>query len=136
MGGEMTKDVIKLLSEKFPAAFGCHERERRLLKIGIHLDILTALKGAVTPDELKHALHVYTANRLYRAQLQVGATRIDLAGKPAGVVTAKQAIKALVTAEQITSPPMGAPGPHRLSLTDLKAAALRRKQQQTESRKE
>jgi sRNA-binding protein len=137
----MTKDVIKLLSEKFPAAFSCDERERRPLKVGIHLDILTALKGAVTPSELKNALHIYTSNRFYRAQSQqVGTPRIDLAGNPAGVVTAKQvakdpayhALKAAVTAAQVTSPPMGAPpssppAPRRLSLADLRAAGARRK---------
>jgi ProP effector len=129
----MDQAVIKLLSEKFPAAFSCVDRERRPLKIGIHLDILAALGDAVTPDELRHALRIYTSNRFYRAQLQVGATRIDLAGAPTGMVTTKQvdpayyAIKATITAEQVTSPPMSAPASRRRSLADLKAAALRRK---------
>jgi ProP effector len=81
--------VTGLLSDKFPLAFNRYERKRLPLKIGIHLDILAAVEG-ISPAELKLALRVYTANRLYRAQLRAGAARIDLAGKAAGVVTARR----------------------------------------------
>jgi sRNA-binding protein len=85
----MRKDVIKLLSEKYPRTFSCVDRERKPLKIGIHLDILAALGEAITPDELKQALKVYTSNGHYKGQLILGATRYDLNGAPCGRVTAE-----------------------------------------------
>jgi|GraSoiStandDraft_47_1057283.scaffolds.fasta_scaffold248263_2 RNA chaperone ProQ/FINO-like protein len=133
----MSKDVIGLLANKFPAAFSCVDRERRPLKIGIHYDILAALGDAVTPDELKHALRVYTANSFYRAQLRPGVTRIDLAGKPAGVVAEQVKPKPPPPKPPPPKPPPPSPKPppqplaaRRMSLADLRAAARRRKQQQ------
>jgi sRNA-binding protein len=74
-----------------------------------------------------------------------GATRIDLAGNPAGNVTAKEAEAAKrrlakITTGTVASPPAGKeqiaarpdleaskPGPRRLGLSDLKKAAAARK---------
>jgi sRNA-binding protein len=128
---EVVNYIIGLLSEKFSHTFNLYERKRLPLKIGIHHDILAEVKG-ISPVELKLALGVYTANKFYRAQLRAGAPRIDLAGKPAGVV-----------AEQVKPPPPNTVATlkveiasaalppanlfaRRMSLADLKAAARAR----------
>ena len=124
--------TLELLAERFPACFSVYENRRRPLKIGIHLDILAALDGAVTPDELALALRCYVANRIYRSRLIAGAERIGLDGTPVGTVTPDQvppkverktqpAIK-----QKVQEPPKPAP-PKRLSFADLRAAAARRK---------
>ena len=113
------------------------EQRRRPLKIGIHRDVLAALE--VPEKDLARALRIYTANAIYRRRLHVGATRIDLNGSPAGVVTpdqvahlakpVKQMAQGAVTAT--TEPPALKPsaiaGVKRMSLADLRAAAQRRK---------
>jgi ProP effector len=143
--------VIELLAERWPAAFAVFEQRRQPLKIGIHIDILAALDGAVTKTELKLGLGYYTNNVGYLHALHEGAARIDLAGDAVGVVSAEaaqQAVQALdrlaayrklrqqqrikapaaetkmATTMKIVVPPV----PGRLSLTDLKQAALRRRQ--------
>jgi ProP effector len=83
--------MIELLAERLPQAFAVYERRRRPLKVGIHLDILVALDGAVTEAELRHALRVYCTNIGYFDRCRIGAVRIDLAGNECGVVTAEQA---------------------------------------------
>jgi ProQ/FINO family len=40
--------VILLLAERWPAAFKVHEGRRKPLKVGIHLDVMAAIDGAVT----------------------------------------------------------------------------------------
>jgi ProP effector len=77
---------IGLLAEAFPIAFSVYEVRRRPLKVGIHLDILKRLDGAITPIELGRALACYCGNRRYRNRLIEGAQRIDLQGQPAGTV--------------------------------------------------
>lgn len=122
--------VIALLAETFPKCFSVYEGRRRPLKIGIHTDILAAVDGALTPLELRKALGVYCANGAYLHSSQEGAQRIDLDGNPAGIVTAEESqhAKARLTARKAfkpTTPELSAPS--RLSLADLKAAALARK---------
>jgi sRNA-binding protein len=130
---KVVNHVIGLLADQFPLAFNRYERKRLPLKIGIHLDLLATVEG-IAPDALKLALRVYTTNKFYRTQLQPGVTRVDLAGKPAGVVTAEQVTR---TETPPASAPAPAPAPapaafavRRMSLADLKAAARQRKQQQ------
>ena len=48
--------AIALLAETFPECFSVYEGRPRPLKIGIHLDILAAVNGALTPLELSKAL--------------------------------------------------------------------------------
>jgi sRNA-binding protein len=79
--------VLELLAETWPHCFSIYENRRRPLKIGIHLDILAALNGAVSAEELAQALRCYVSNKVYRARLVTGAIRIGLAGLPAGTVT-------------------------------------------------
>jgi ProP effector len=117
--------VIELLCERYPRTFFQYERRRVPLKVGIHRDILAELDGAVNELELSSALRVYTGNRVYRDRLRVGATRVGLNGEPAGSVTQEQARFA---AKRNTAPPNPTPPAiKRLTLQDLKAAALKRK---------
>jgi ProP effector len=117
--------TLELLSERWPNCFQIYERRRWPLKIGIHHDILAALEGAVTPAELGLALKVYTANRVYRARLVAGATRINLSGEPCGVVTPEQVPQNVDRKPQPVNKKPETPS--RLSLADLKQAALQRK---------
>jgi sRNA-binding protein len=122
--------AITLLAETFPRCFSVYEGRRRPLKIGIHKDILAAVDGALTPLELSKALRAYCANGAYLHSSREGAQRIDLDGNPAGIVTAEesQGAKARLTARKAVKPTRSEPpAPKRLSLTDLKAAALARK---------
>lgn len=75
------------LSQRWPAIFNIDAP--RPLKIGIHEDLLQA---GLAQQDLKRALAHYCHTRRYRRTLVEGATRIDLDGRPAGVVTREQAI--------------------------------------------
>ena len=123
--------VLELLAEQWPGCFSIYEFRRRPLKIGIHLDIIAALDGAITPRELSCALRVYVRNKVYRSRLTVGAVRISLAGEPAGVVTPEEIGPKPETLTKQTAPavsPSPQPAaPRRLSLADLRAAAARRR---------
>jgi ProP effector len=80
----------------------------------------------VTEAELGRALRIYCCNHVYRSRLITGATRIDLNGEPAGIVTPEQ--QADLRAAAKPSPPSSPPAPKRIGLADLKAAAERRRQ--------
>jgi len=122
--------VIGLLAERFPKTFFVYERRRKPLKIGIHLDILAALDGALMPRELAVALRFYTGNVGYLRSALCGAWRLDLAGNPAGMVDQEQeaAAKRRLTgmaAKQARRKAAKA-RPKHLSLADLKAAGRAR----------
>ena len=132
--------ALDLLCETFPACFQRYERRRRPLKIGIHVDILAALDGVITPQELGLALAIYVGNKVYRSGLVAGAVRIDLNGQPCGAVTIEQAApvpphspraprRAAPAAPPVT-PEVEAPAaPNgRLSLAGLRAAARARRE--------
>jgi sRNA-binding protein len=131
------------------------ERRRRPLKLGIHTDILAVLDGAVTPRELSRALRRYVSNTYYLRMMAAGAARIDLGGRPAGVVTADEAATAAVrltsytvnrkrqtAATAVVTPAPPAPEiapvlqmpppqqPNRISLDDLRQAARLRRMQE------
>jgi len=120
--------VLELLAEQFPKTFWIHEARRLPLKIGIREDLVAVLDGAVSNKELKKALRVYTANKVYRSRLIAGATRIDLAGEVAGVVAPEHAVseppKPLPISKAAAA--IRAKGPKRLSLADLRTAARQR----------
>jgi ProP effector len=133
--------VIALLAETFPRCFFVYEGRRRPLKLGIHKDILAAVDGALTPLELGKALGAYCSNRVYLSHTRKGAWRLDLDGNPAGGVTADDeahakailaGIRAKKEARAVTAkaaaPSVIPQPPKRLSLADLKAAALARRQ--------
>jgi ProP effector len=131
---------IALLAELWPKCFSVYEGRRRPLKLKIHLDIQAALDGAITPAELHKALGMYCSNPVYLGHIRTGARRLDLDGNPAGVVTADEEAHARATltgtrakkevrtapAKAAAQPAIPQP-PGRLSLADLKAAALARK---------
>ena len=133
--------TLDLLAERWPKTFSVYEARRRPLKVKIHSDILAALDGAITPDELKRALAHYCKNPGYLRNTLTGGWRIDLNGNPAGVVTraeeanAKQQLaliekrkadRAAAKKAAEGAAEIARRGP-RLSLADLKAAALARK---------
>jgi sRNA-binding protein len=135
--------VLDLLFEQFPNCFVRLERRRRPLKIGIHLDLITALDGAVTPVELGRALGVYTGNVGYLDACRCGVARIDLAGNACGEVSpehaanasklwarqkARQAARRAQLANEQTAPAKTEPElKPQSSLAELRAAAQRRK---------
>jgi ProP effector len=132
--------TLALLAKTFPKCFSVFELRRRPLKLRIDLDIAAALAGAITPVELNKALGVYCANQIYLEHVRVGVWRIDLDGNPAGSVSADEeahakaklagmrAKQARTVAAKGTAKPVTAQPRKRLSLADLKAAALARKQ--------
>jgi ProP effector len=125
--------LITLLAERWPKCFSVYERRRRPLKIGIHRDVIAALGDAVTAIELSSALGVYCANASYLRSMVPGTIRIDLDGNPAGAVTEDEAVGArgrlaAYSAKRAKQEPPAAPAKAaRLSLDDLKAAALARR---------
>jgi ProP effector len=142
VGGSSTKNraqaiaaAIALLAELYPKCFAIYEERRRPLKIGIHQDIQAALDGAITPTELHRALGFYCSNPVYLSQTRTGAGRVDLNGELAGAVTADEEAHAKATLAGIkrknearaAATRAQPPPPKRLSLSDLKAAALARK---------
>jgi ProP effector len=76
---------------KFPECFKGYG-VKRPLKIKIHEDILVACPG-FDRRTLSDALRSYVSRGGYREGLIEGATRIDLEGKPAGVVEPHQVQK-------------------------------------------
>lgn len=80
-----------LLEERFPAAIRRHGRDRRPLKLKIHLDVIKALEGVAPVEAITRAVATYVANEFYLKACQVGAERVDLDGKAAGLVTEAQA---------------------------------------------
>ena len=128
--------AIRLLAEFYPKCFSIYEERRRPLKLKIHLDIQAALDGgAITTAELHNALGAYCSNPIYLGALRRGACRLDLNGEPAGTVTADEEAHAKATLARIkakqknraAAAKAAAPPAKRLSLADLKAAAVARK---------
>lgn len=127
--------AIALLAETFSKCFSVYQERRHPLKIGIDRDILTALDGVITPVELHRAVGFYCANTVYLGHTRTGAWRLDLDGEPAGVVTADEEahakaalvkIKAKKEARAAAAKTQSQPA-KRLSLADLKTAAMARK---------
>lgn len=123
--------IITQLAERWPKCFSVYEGRRRPIKVGIRADILDTVEQW---PGLSAALGSYVHNQAYLQTLVAGAERIDLAGEPAGVVTAAEAA---VAAEELaaramrrkavpTTPAPAAPA-GRISLADLKASARARK---------
>jgi ProP effector len=83
-----TKAVITALAARFPKCFAVPDTRRRPLKVGIDADLLAALSGTIRRTELIRALAMYCSSEGYLERVLTGAWRVDLEGKPAGVVTA------------------------------------------------
>jgi sRNA-binding protein len=83
--------VLVTLMQNFPNVFAPFSAWKRLpLKIGIHEDIIAAMPGVAVSD-IGTAMRIYTTTHAYLRGLIEGAERIDLAGQPAGIVTADAA---------------------------------------------
>jgi ProP effector len=131
--------AIALLAELYPNCFSIYEERRRPLKLEIHLDIQTALGSSITLAEVHNALGSYCSNQAYLSHLRKGAPRLDLNGERAGAVTADEAAHGREMLAHIRTKQKNraaaakaqakavAPPIKRLSLSDLKAAALARK---------
>ncbi|MBK8271390.1 MAG: ProQ/FinO family protein [Planctomycetes bacterium] len=86
--GEQTIALQSWLTREYPKTFNLDAPVP--LKIGIHLD-LAAQHPDLDPATLKRALKRYCERRRYQLALaREGACRVDLAGNPAGEVTAEQ----------------------------------------------
>lgn len=127
--------ILLSLRQRFPQAIcRLNARRRKPLKVGIDIDILAAMPE-LAPVDLNLALSVYTTAPAYLEACTEGAPRIDLAGQVVGHVSTSEAehakaalAKALRRQEHRRAgkhPPPTAP--KKLSLADLKAAALTRK---------
>ena len=87
MGHNAILAVISLLAEKWPCCFSIIESGRRPLKLGIREDVLAALGGAISAGKVSAALRWYVSSLEYQRRLVHGAWRVDLDGKPAGIVS-------------------------------------------------
>ena len=79
--------MMRALCESFPAAFNVSRPKP--LKLRIDKDLLAS--GGLSQDEIGQGLACYTGRARYLDSLTVGATRIDLEGKPAGTVSERHA---------------------------------------------
>ena len=84
-------EVLALLCARFPKTFFAYQRRRRPLKIGIHRELEAVLGETVERKLLHRAIRTYVVNYGYLQSQTAGAERIDLDGKPAGVVTEEEA---------------------------------------------
>ena len=109
--------VLPALIEAYPACFDWEHP--RPLKIGLYRDLLAAGLGEarVKGADLQRALARYCHRPLYRWTLRAGATRVDLHGQPAGVVTTAEAetARAAWKAQQTGRPVPLRPGDALLS---------------------
>jgi sRNA-binding protein len=124
---EAALGVLVILRQRWPLIFArSSARARRPLKVGIASDLKTALPN-IPPVLISVSLAIYANSASYFAACTAGAARIDLDGKPAGVVSADEAAYAR---EKLQRPkkqkPSPAPSPRRVTLNDLRAAAARR----------
>ena len=143
-----TKALISVLAARFPKCFAVPDARRRPLKVGIDADVLSTLGGTIPQTQLIRALAMYCGSEGYLDRVRAGAVRVDIEGRPAGMITADDekhaktklnAIRAKRDAAQAgmphetkakhASPPeLKADGPKRLSLHDLREAARRRRE--------
>jgi sRNA-binding protein len=121
-------DIIALLAERWPECFAVLENRRRPLKVGIHKDIQAALGTTVSSEQLSRALVCYCSVPEYQSRLKDKAARIDLDGRPAGVVTAAEALWARAgRGERMRDKRKSAPAVRRSSLVDLRLAGVARR---------
>jgi sRNA-binding protein len=88
--------VLEALCVKYPNAFQMRQSQRVPLKADIINDLRQRWRelGDVTVDGLIRAVNFYCASIGYLDSLRPGASRVDLAGSPAGVVTGEEAMAA------------------------------------------
>jgi sRNA-binding protein len=122
--------ALALLAERFPRTFFIYERRRQPLKVGIYDDIRAVIGDAITAEELSTTVAIYVANGVYlRACCRKGTVRIDLDGRPAGVVShdeSKYARARLIALKSFASQALRERDPHRVLAAnnlDVKTAA-------------
>lgn len=120
--------LLVLLCERWPRCFAVSPHRRRQLKINIDSEIRAALNGAASTKRLGRVLAVYTANKVYRSRLILGAVRYGLDGEPAGEVVEREVWAPPAAAAPPAPPAPPSPEPKRTTLSDLRAAAQRRRE--------
>jgi ProP effector len=93
-GRRIAGRVRPILAERFPLAFRAHGSPKVPLKLKIDRDVIAACPD-LTGKEINAAIADYCWGPRYWAASIEGATRVDLNGNPAGVVTAEQAGSAI-----------------------------------------
>lgn len=111
--------------------------------VGIDADVLAALGDTIPRTELIRALAMYCSSEGYLDWVRAGARRVDLEGRPAGMVAAEDEKHARTKRDAIRArrdagpaailkePPQNQPttaGSKRLSLADLREVARRRRE--------
>jgi ProP effector len=81
--------TIAELVRQFPAAFAGEPSQVRPLKLGVLRDIFA--RSVISHRRITAALRSYCNSAHYLGASTVGAIQVDLAGAPAGNVTAKEA---------------------------------------------
>lgn len=125
--------VLLTLRQRFPNAFArLNARRRKPLKIGIFNDVIAGVPEIVAAD-LAVAFQIYTRSASYLAVCKEGTERVGLDGQAVGAVTAEQAAHAKRQLDKIktrnSKPSQSAtPAPKRISLSDLREAAKRRRE--------
>lgn len=140
-------EMLPVLVRAFPKAFFPRGQNCMPLRVGIFEALDAALPPEIDRSRLKLYLGIYTKQPRYLRELIKGATRIDLNGKPAGRVSAKEAASAAARLQKLQglklgqpmpkaagalSPPSAAPAPpavnrpRRQDLADLTAPAWSR----------
>lgn len=95
--GQRADQIIAALARLWPFCFSVFEQRRKPLKIGIRNDLVAQLqpmiaKGRISEQDIANALFRYTSNPCYRWTCsKPGIARIDLDGRPDGVVEQKHA---------------------------------------------
>jgi ProP effector len=95
-------ETITALAGLFPGTFVEQQwLHHKPLKLGIRNDLVAA--GTVSETEIGRALQFYCRRPMYLRSCIVGAVRIDLSGKPSGVVSETDAAHAATTLASIMS---------------------------------
>jgi ProP effector len=148
-----SKRTIPVLAELYPQCFTAEKwQPHRPLKIGVHLDLIA--RGVLLPDECRALFLRYCFRLMYQRALAAGGARFDLDGNAVGEVGVDEieharAVVAQMEAKVVAqaaaariekterkrvakqtmakTPPSDSPAPHRLGLSDLKRAAVERR---------
>lgn len=90
MGKVQVKQLHHSLMKRFPAAFPSEQESIKPLKIGIDKDLIERLSGEANPNLIRRVLANQTERACYYLAVLYGrGVRVDLDGKPAGVVDEK-----------------------------------------------
>jgi ProP effector len=88
------QQIIHALAERYPNCFTAEQWEEHWpLQLGVR-EALQDDGVALSERELCYALKHYTTRIMYLRAMVAGATRVNLQGRPKGVVTKEQAVLA------------------------------------------